>query len=340
MKALSTIKAVEKFKWPYHRTKVCELTLNYECNARCIFCYGSSSLDEWKGIKPLNLKQASSYMLDSYKSGARIIQILGGEPTIYQELPSIINIARKIGYPVIQIVTNGQRLQDYKYAQLLKKSGLNSITFSIHSSNPQIHNKIVGVENAFENILKAIENSIRLSIHISTSTAVSALNYKDIPGLTRFLYENFAIESYHFVALHFIGGGFKHKDALKTTYTTTIPYIKQALDYLSTRRVLPISPILSNYQPCILAGFEHLITDWEIPFSDDDLYLPEKVYKEKMYSMITNNLRMKTKKCRECIYYRICAGFEKMYFENYGDEEFKPLKFKAKPFPLSTFYKK
>jgi hypothetical protein len=49
---------------------------------------------------------------------------------------------------------------------------------------------------------------------------------------------------------------------------------------------------------------------------------------------------MKGKKCDECIYSKLCAGFEKKYFEIYGDREFKPLKSVAKPFPIAVFYRR
>lgn len=338
MRCLSTISAVEKYNWPYIRTKLCELTLNYNCNARCVFCYSFPEMDEWKNSKDLDIKTASSYMIDSYKSGSRIVQIIGGEPTVYPKLLEIIKIAKKIGYPVVQIVTNGQRMSDYSYARSLKEAGLNSVTFSVHSSNASIHDLMVGVNGAFRKILKALENVSKLGIYISTGTAINAINYTQIPQLVKFLYKNFGIESYHLIAMHFIGAAEKNNKNLAVSYSQTLPYLKQALSFLACQKIMPISPILSNYQPCVLPGCEHLISDWQIPFADDDLYLPEKVYRQSMYSMITDLLRMKGEKCKECIYQNICAGFEKKYFEIYGDKEFRPLKSKLRPFPLPVFY--
>lgn len=338
MKLLKTIEAVEKYSWPYARTKVCELTLNYNCNARCVFCYSSPQMEEWKNSSSLDIKTASSYMLDSYKAGSRILQVIGGEPTVYPDLPQVLKIARRIGYPVIQIVTNGQRMSDYVYARSLKDAGLNTATFSIHYPEASLHDSIVGVKGAFKNILKALENAGKLGIYVSTGTAVNALNYRRVPALVKFLNKRFAVESYHLIAMHFIGGADINSKKLRTSYSQTLPYVKEALSFLASRRVLPVSAVLSNYQPCLLPGFEHLISDWQIPFCDDDLYLPEKVYRESMYSMITDSLRMKGPKCSSCLYSRLCAGFERKYFEIYGDGEFRPLKSRSRPFPLSVFY--
>ncbi len=337
-KTLNTFEAIERYNWPYVRTRVCELTLNYNCNARCVFCYSSPEMEEWKNSSSLDVKTASAYMLNSYKGGSRILQIIGGEPTVYPNLERIISIASKIGYPVIQIVTNGQKMADYRYARTLKEAGLNSATFSVHAPESNLHDSIVGIKGAFKNILKAMENAAKLGIYISTGTAVNYLNYKKVPEIAMFLNKRFNVESYHFIAMHFMGAGDLNSKKLSVSYSQNLPYIKEALNYLSSKRILPISAVLSNYLPCILPGYEHLISDWKIPFCDDDLYLPEKVYKESMYSMITEKFRMKSGRCRQCIYFKICAGFEKKYFEMYGDREFRPLKSILRPFPLSVFY--
>ncbi|MEW5950967.1 MAG: radical SAM protein [Elusimicrobiota bacterium] len=336
--SMKTLEAVEKYDWPYHRTKVCELTLNYDCNARCVFCYSSPEMDEWKNKNRLDIKTAASYMNNSYKTGSRVLQIIGGEPTVYPNLSEIIKIAKKIGYPVIQIVTNGQRASDFNYLKNLKYAGLNSITFSIHAPDKKLHDSIVGVKGAFSKIIKALENAVKLDIYPSVGTAVNALNYKQIPALVKFLYDRYNMESYHIIAMHFIGAAGKNEKKLSVSYSQTLPYIKEALKFLSSKRIMPISALLSNYQPCLLPGCENIISDWKIPFCDDDLYLPEKVYKDSMYSMITDTLRMKGVNCEKCIYSGICAGFERRYYDIYGDKEFKPLKSAAKPISMGVFY--
>lgn len=336
MKALSTLKAIAKFNWPYVKPKSCEITLHYLCNAKCVFCYNDIKIPDTS----LDLKKTVAHINRSFKNGSRLCQIIGGEPTLYPHLEKVISIARKIGYPVIQIVTNGLVLSDIRKMELLKKAGLNSITFSIHSFRKSVHDRVVGISGAFEKIEKSVENAIKLEIHITVGTAVTSINYRDIPGLVKYFNQKYQIESFHIIALHMIGHADREKAKLKISYKHTIPYIKKAVEYLQSCNAFPLSQILSNYTPCLLPGYEDLISDWKIPFSDDDLILPEKSYYDSMYTMITENLRTKTRKCKKCIYYRICAGFEKKYYEEFGDDEFVPLNKIHKPIQLSCFYKK
>lgn len=335
-KAISTLEAIKRFNWPTIKPKSCEVTLHYLCNARCIFCYSEDPFSNNR----LELKNAILHMKKSYSKGSRLCQIIGGEPTIYHSLDRIIIAARKIGYPIIQIVTNGLNLYNYHFFKRLVDLGLNSVTFSVHSHLPQRHNRIVGVKDAFRKIIKAIENAIKLKIHITIGTAVTSLNYKDIPKIVRYFHENYSIETFHIIALHIIGQAKRFKDRLAIRYSETIPYIKEAIEYLARKKAFPLSPILSNYTPCLLPGYEDLISDWKIPFYDDDLILPERSYYESMYTMITNTLRTKSKKCKDCIYSKICAGFERRYYEEFGDDEFKPLERIYNPPQISCFYKR
>ena len=339
MKSISTLDAIKRYSFPLYRTKICELTINYNCNAKCIFCYTDNSFTN-SNLK-LDLKASFRYMLDSYKDGARIIQFIGGEPTVYEDLDKLILMARKIGYKAIQIVTNGIRLSKTAYFKRLIDAGLNCVVFSVHGSDSKIHDSIVGVNGAFNMIKKAIEYAVKNKIYITIGTAVTSINYKEIPKIAKWGYENYRIENYHFIALHFIGEAKENIKFVGVKYLETKSYIIDALKYLSLKNVFPLSPILSNYLPCILPGFENLISDWKIPYSfDDDLYLPQKSYRSSMYSMITDELRMKSNNCVKCVYFKICAGFERKYFEKYGDNEFIPLTSIPSPFSMNVFYKR
>jgi len=39
--------AAKKFGWPRTRPNICEMTINFECNSRCVFCYNPNFQPEW-----------------------------------------------------------------------------------------------------------------------------------------------------------------------------------------------------------------------------------------------------------------------------------------------------
>jgi MoaA/NifB/PqqE/SkfB family radical SAM enzyme len=327
------IKAVAgKFGWPLRRMKVCELTLSYDCNARCVFCYSSPELAAWKGRDGLDFRKASGYLMSSYKTGARMVQFIGGEPTICEDLPKLIRLAAKIGYPAIQLVSNGLRLSDPDYARELVGAGLNTTLLSLHGDNAALHDRVTGIKGAFRKTLRAAENLLRLGGYLNIGTAVTGMNYKNLPRLIRLVTENFGIDSCHIVSMHYIGAAYKNRSRLRIAYKAQLPYVEEALRVFYGKVARPAFNLLSNYLPCLLPGRENVMSDWKYPELDDDLFLPDAVYRDRMYGMITDNLRMKAPSCRTCVYYRACAGFEKEYFTLYGASEFKPLL--SKPAPL------
>jgi len=190
MKAISTLDAIKKYSFPIYRTKICELTINYNCNARCVFCYTEDPFIS-SNLK-LDLKTSFKYMLDSYKDGARIIQFIGGEPTVYENLDKLILMAKKVGYKAIQIVTNGIRLSDTVYFKHLIDAGLNSVVFSVHGAGSKIHDKVVGVNGAFDKIKKA-ELHLHLDGSMRTSTILDAFKEYNIKNEG---YEEKNIEKY------------------------------------------------------------------------------------------------------------------------------------------------
>jgi MoaA/NifB/PqqE/SkfB family radical SAM enzyme len=326
--------AAKKFGWPLRRMKVCELTLTFACNARCVFCYSSPEMDSWKGRKALDIRKASGHLMSSYKNGARMVQFIGGEPTIYEALPRLIRLAAKIGYPAIQIVSNGLRLADPGYARELAGAGLNTAVLSIHGDNAAAHDAITGVTGAFKKTLRGAENLLSLGVYLNIGTAVTGINYKSLPRLVQFVTENLGVDSCHIISTHYIGAAYKNRSRLRVAYKKQLPYVEEALRVFYSKVPRPAFNMLSNYLPCLLPGRENVMGDWKYPEADDDLFLPDAEHRDNMYGMITGNLRMKATHCQACIYNKVCAGFEKEYAALYGTAEFKPLK--SSPVPLGA----
>ena len=103
------------------------LEVTRRCNLRCPVCYAAAGehahsadpgLEEIRGLLTALRQQA----------GAANVQLSGGEPTVRDDLPHIIRTAHGLGFPFVQLNTNGLRLgQDAGYAAKLKAAGLNVV---------------------------------------------------------------------------------------------------------------------------------------------------------------------------------------------------------------------
>jgi MoaA/NifB/PqqE/SkfB family radical SAM enzyme len=80
------------------------LELTNRCNLQCIHCYADSGPQAGKGT--LSTADYTRLMTESFALGCRRVQFIGGEPTLYRDLPVLIRTARQMGFEFIEIYTN------------------------------------------------------------------------------------------------------------------------------------------------------------------------------------------------------------------------------------------
>jgi len=170
-----------------HRQHTCtaliEVTQN--CNLKCSFCFANAE-GNWQ--KDLSLETIDSMYKSVMKtSGKCNIQLSGGEPTLRDDLPEIIKMGHEIGFPFIQVNTNGIRLgEDENYVKLLKEAGMDSVFLQFDGTNNQIFKKLRG-KPLFEIKIKALENCKKYGIGVVlVPTLVSGINDQDIGNIIKF----------------------------------------------------------------------------------------------------------------------------------------------------------
>ena len=73
------------------------------------------------------------------------IQLSGGEPTLRNDLPEIVALARKTGFDHVQVNTNGLRLaQDADYTQALKDAGTTDFFIQFDGLTDNVYARIRG----------------------------------------------------------------------------------------------------------------------------------------------------------------------------------------------------
>ena len=335
IKALTAAAASKKYGWPRTRPKICEVTINFECNARCVFCYSPHSQPAWqKGS--LSLRDIGSAFKRSSLEGAWLADILGGEVTLRKDLPEIALLARKTGYTAVQITTNGMRLADPDYAKRLVDAGVNVFRVSLHGDRPEIHDAIVGIKGAFRDTTRGLENILRLGAKAGINHVILPLNYKLLPGLVNFTCASFGLDAYLFISPHYLGSMKTNGGIYKISYSRYTPYLKKALSLFEDRGLILESPCLSNFVPCVLPDYVNLMAEWQYQAEDDLLYVPNQAPLE-IYKM-KEAQRMKVKRCGACVYNTVCMGFEREYYNYFGGKEFIPLKKKPRAYRLKTYY--
>lgn len=189
-----------------HEGGVCTavLEITNRCNLNCNICFADAKNE----FVDLSLDKIRNMYKTAYKFGGRCsIQLSGGEPTIREDLPSIIKMGKEFKFPHIQVNTNGVKLAtDSDYAKTLKDAGADLIYLQFDGVKDEIYKNIRGA-SLLETKLKAIENCKKAGIGVLlVTTVVPGINLNNIGEIVKFAKENMPIvRGIHFQPVSYFG---------------------------------------------------------------------------------------------------------------------------------------
>ena len=299
---------------PVSGKRLCyEVFLNYNCNAKCLFC-SQENFD-----KSLNapLRDILRRVLTGYKEGYARLGFTGGEPLLHPDVIKVVAFAKAAGFTFIRMQTNGIRLADKKFAAAIAKAGLTFCKFSPQSLHPQVHDRLVGVPGAFEKVLKGMENLRALEVRLGMNIVISAQNYRELPEIMQFFLER-GISDFVLIYPLVMGGYLRNIKTLGVPLYDAVPYIERALDLLESHGIpglcLNVPPCFLNrhHQNIILGNFNTVITDPTGRRVD----LDENRHEDRMHGAV----------CSGCLMKGRCSGADRQYIKHWGWKDFAACK--------------
>ena len=214
---------------PNHQQETCTaiLEVTHRCNLACPVCFAASG----PSMVPDPDLSAIAAMLRAVKesSGSCPLQLSGGEPTLRDDLPQIVALARGIGFDHIQVNTNGVRLaRDPDYGQRLKDEGVTDIFLQFDGLTDDVYRRIRGAELLAEK-LKASDRCADLKLGlILVPTLVRNVNETQIGGIIRFAKTRIPIvKGVHFQPMTYLG---RYPDSPRNEDRILIPEILSAIE--------------------------------------------------------------------------------------------------------------
>ena len=132
------------------------LELTNRCNLSCPVCFASAGERKPHDL-PLE-EIGRQYDLLMEHGGPFNIQLSGGEPTLRDDLDSIISLGKKKGFTFFQLNTNGLRIaEEAGYAEHLAKIGVSVVFLQFDGLDDQIYQTLRGAALT-ETKLRAIEH--------------------------------------------------------------------------------------------------------------------------------------------------------------------------------------
>lgn len=112
------------------------LELTNRCNLQCVHCYAESgpTATESDTMTPEDYIRV---MDEAFALGCRMVQFIGGEPTLNKSLPDFIRHAHGLGYEYIEVYSNLLHMSD-ELVSLIQEKGVHVAT-SIYGATSEMH---------------------------------------------------------------------------------------------------------------------------------------------------------------------------------------------------------
>ena len=230
------IQVKDKFNRPLRDLR---LSVTDRCNFRCNYCMPATQ--QFKFMKKqelLTFEEIERFVKIIVQLGVEKIKITGGEPLIRKDLEVLVTKIKAI--PEIKdlaLVTNGVQLPEK--AQVLRDAGLDRITVSLDSLDPDNFLKISGDRGSVDEVLNGIQAAKDAGFgQIKINTVIQKdINENAIIDIAKFGRDNGHIIRY----IEFMDVGNVNKWDRSKVVTS-----KETLERIYAK--YPLSPIDPNYR--------------------------------------------------------------------------------------------
>lgn len=283
------------------------------CNQKCIFCSNPDT-------EVITTLEDTRKLVDDFKErGYDGIILTGGEPTLFKDLPQLIQYATDQGLGV-RAITNGQKTADRDFLKSLYDAGLRHVHLSVHSNQPELQNRLTENPDSFANICKSLDNFGEFGINVDVNITIEAFNANHLDQIVVWL-----IKKWPFIH-HIVFNNLDPTSNRVAEHPEVIhklrdfePYLFRALSFLErngrTYRVERV-PL------CYMTEFAHASTETRKIVKEEERIV--HFLDEKGMVRQTTWEHGKAEVCGLCSLNSICAGlFEMDKF--YSSDELYPL---------------
>jgi pyruvate-formate lyase-activating enzyme len=264
------------------------VSLDRRCNNRCRFC-SQADLDPERPRSDV-----TAQLEQAYAAGCRRVDFVGGEPTIHDELPDAIGLARRLGFERIGLQTNGRRMAYRSYTDMLATAGLTHVDVSLHGPTASVHEFHTTVEGSFQQTVTGVGRARAAGLGTAITSVVTRSNVHLLSALAGVI-AALDVRQWRVMLAQHVGRVAEDARRIVPRWTTAARYLTGAhrLASASACRMAVV-----GLPPCIAPTLPRLV----------DLDLPVQL----------------SIGCRGCAIREICPGVDPGYLALYGDSELRP----------------
>jgi 7,8-dihydro-6-hydroxymethylpterin dimethyltransferase len=188
-------------------TLLANIDLTSRCNMACPICFADAGGRVYEPTRE-QVQAMMSVLRSERPVPCPAVQFSGGEPTVRDDLPSIVAMAKLMGFSQIQLATNGLRLAaSVDLCRSLERSGLNTVYLQFDGVTPEPYQTVRGGDflpiklRAIENFRRAGQTSVVL-----VPTLAKGVNDSQVGDIVRFASKNLdVVKGINFQPVAFAG---------------------------------------------------------------------------------------------------------------------------------------
>lgn len=180
-------RGLRKMKIAPHRSEQIMVEVTKRCNMSCSLCYAQAKFQ--KDPDRTAVSNKDQFKIEDLENlrDCRRVYLSGGEPTVREDLPAIIERCQKNNQRTI-LFSNGIKLADWDYAKKLKDAGLGGVMIQLDTLDEKDNEYIRG-KNLLKTKIKALRNLNKLNIPVICWTVVlKDRNLRGLAKLHRFVF--------------------------------------------------------------------------------------------------------------------------------------------------------
>lgn len=149
------------------------IEITNHCNLNCPICFATANGCGYDYHPDIETIKGMFQTVVDYVKSPRCIQLSGGEPTVRDDLPEIVKLAKDMGIEHVEVNTNALRIaNDMEYLKALKEAGVDDFYFQFDGTNDEIYMQTRG-RALFDVKERAIQNCSEVGIGITLVVTVS-----------------------------------------------------------------------------------------------------------------------------------------------------------------------
>jgi uncharacterized radical SAM superfamily Fe-S cluster-containing enzyme len=183
---------------PNHKssTSLAIIDVTNRCNLRCPICFANAAVS---GYVYEPSKEQIARMLELLKaskpSPATALQFSGGEPTVRDDLPELVKMAKDAGFDHVEVNSNGVKLaESVEYCRSIINAGVSTIYLQFDGLTNEIYSMTRG-QNLLETKMKALDNCRQAGLDsiVLVPTIIRGINDDQLGAIIEFAVANFDI---------------------------------------------------------------------------------------------------------------------------------------------------